>query len=200
MKPTLFYRIAAVVMILFAAGHTIGFRKVDPRWGADGVVSSMRTVQFAVNGMPRTYWDFSEAKKYVDRGQTPWTPAISMVYAFDVALDMLLKQGVPAIVAKHQRIGDAARRGVKSIGLSVFADEKHASNTVTAVSGPAGLDIKELRRILREEDDIVLGGGQQALDGKIFRIGHMGWVTEEEIGEVVRAVKAALPRCGMAAK
>jgi aspartate aminotransferase-like enzyme len=149
--------------------------------------------------MPRTYWDFTEAKKYVDRGQTPWTPAVSMVYAFDVALDMILSQGMPAVFAKHQRIGDATRRGVKSIGLSVFADEKHASNTVTAVTVPPGTDVKELRRIMREEKDIVIGDGQQSLDGKIFRIGHMGWVTEKEIEEVVTAVAAVLPRCAGAA-
>ncbi len=131
--------------------------------------------------MPRTYWDFSEAKKYSDRGQTPWTPAVSIVFALDVALDMLLEQGMPAVIAKHVRIGDAARAGVKSLGLSVFADESHASNTVTAVSGPSGLDIKGLRRLLREENDIIVGEGQQTLDGKIFRIGHLGWVTEKEI-------------------
>ena len=86
---------------------------------------------------------------------------------------------------------------MKSLGLSVFADEKHASNTVTAVSGPAGLDIKELRRILREENEIVVGEGQQTLADKIFRIGHMGWVTEKDIQEVIQAIKVALPRCGM---
>ena len=146
--------------------------------------------------IPRVYWDFSQAKKYLERGQTPWTPAVSIVFALDVALDMLLKQGMPAVFEKHARIGAASRAGVKSLGLSVFAEEAHASNTVTAVSGPSGLDIKELRRILREENEIVLGGGQQTLDGKIFRIGHMGWVTEKEIEEVMKAIGAALPRCG----
>jgi aspartate aminotransferase-like enzyme len=61
------------------------------------------------------------------------------------------------------------------------------------------LDIKELRRVLREENQIVLGGGQQKLDGKIFRIGHLGWVTEKDIKEVVAAIKAALPRSGFVA-
>lgn len=58
MKATVFYRIAAVVLILFAAGHSMGFRKVDPRWGVDGIVNSMQTVQFSVHGVQRTYWDF----------------------------------------------------------------------------------------------------------------------------------------------
>ena len=109
---------------------------------------------------------------------------------------MLLKQGMPAVIAKHTKVADAARNGVKSLGLSLFADINHASNTVTSVCGPESLNIKEMRRILREEKDIVLGGGQQTLDGKIFRIGHMGWVTEKDIAEVVKEIGLVLPRCG----
>jgi aspartate aminotransferase-like enzyme len=146
--------------------------------------------------MPRTYWDFTEAKKYAERGQTPWTPAVSIVFALDVSLDMLLEHGMPAVIAKHARVGEATRSGVKSLGLSLFADPKHASNTVTAVAGPAGVDFKMLRRLLREEFDIVVGEGQQTLDGKIIRIGHLGWVTEKDIQEVIAAMAALLPRCG----
>lgn len=146
--------------------------------------------------MPRFYWDFAQAKKYLEKGQTPWTPAISIIFALDVSLDMLLKQGMPNVIAKHARVADVARSGVKSLGLSLFAEAKHASNTVTSVCGPESLNIKEMRRILREEKDIVLGGGQQSLDGKIFRIGHMGWVTEKEIAEVIHEIGLALPRCG----
>jgi aspartate aminotransferase-like enzyme len=149
--------------------------------------------------MPRLYWDFTQAKRYLERGQTPWTPAVSVVFAFDVALDMMLKEGMPNIIARHHKVAQAARNGVKSIGLSLFPEESHASDTVTAVAGANGLDIKELRRILREEEQIVLGGGQQKLDGKIFRIGHLGWVTEKEIKEVVAALKVALPRAGFVA-
>jgi aspartate aminotransferase-like enzyme len=144
--------------------------------------------------MPRSYWDFAEAKRYQERGQTPWTPAM------DVALDMMFKEGLSNIYARHARVGKAARTGVKSLGLSVFGDEKYASDTVTAVAGSDKLDIKELRRILREEQKIVLGGGQGKLDGKIFRIGHLGWVTEENIRDVVAALKVALPRAGFVAK
>jgi len=58
MKASLLYRISSVLLVLFALGHTIGFRKVDPRWAADNVVSSMRSVSFEVQGFKRTYWDF----------------------------------------------------------------------------------------------------------------------------------------------
>ncbi len=146
--------------------------------------------------MPRFYWDYAQAKKYLEKGQTPWTPAVSIIFALDVSLDMLLQQGMPEVIAKHARIAGMTRDGIKSLGLSLFADAAHASNTVTSVCGPASLNIKELRRILREEKEIVLGGGQQTLDGKIFRIGHMGWVSEKDIAEVIKEIAAALPRCG----
>ncbi len=148
--------------------------------------------------MPRFYWDFAQAKSYLERPtpQTPWTPAISTVFALSVALEMMLKEGLSNITARHARVGKAARDGVKSLGLSLFAEESHASNTVTAVAASDGLDTKKLLRILREEHQAVLAGGQQRLDGKIFRIGHLGWVTEDDIKAVISALKVALPQAG----
>jgi len=146
--------------------------------------------------MPRFYWDFTKAKSYFERGQTPWTPAVSMVFALSASLEMILKEGLPNVIARHARVGKAARDGIKSLGLSLFADEKYASNTVTAVAGSDGLDITKMRKILREEHKVVLGGGQQRLDGKIFRIGHMGWVTEDDIKAVISALKVVLPQAG----
>ena len=149
--------------------------------------------------MPRFYWDFTQAKNYLERGQTPWTPAVSMVFALSVALEMMMKEGLSNIIARHARIANATRNGVKSLGLPLFADEAHASNTVTAVGSSNGLDTKKLIRILRDEHQIVLGGGQQKLDGKIFRIGHLGWVTEDDIEKVISALKVALPEAGFSA-
>ncbi len=93
-------------------------------------------------------------------------------------------------------MAEATRARVKSLGLSLFADEKYASNTVTAVAAPDGLDVNKMRKILREEHQIVLAGGQQKLNGKIFRIGHLGWVTEEDIEQVISALKVVLPQAG----
>jgi aspartate aminotransferase-like enzyme len=144
--------------------------------------------------MPRFNWDFARARKYLEIGQTPWTPAVSIVFALSVALDLILKEGLSNIFARHARVGKAAREGVKSLGLSLFADEKYASNTVTAISVRDGLNVKELLKILREEYQIVLAGGQASLQGKIFRIGHLGLITEEDIKEIVSALKEVLPR------
>jgi aspartate aminotransferase-like enzyme len=146
--------------------------------------------------MPRFYWDFAPAKKFLDRGQTPSTPAVSIFYALDVALELMAKEGLANIFARHARIGQKTRDEVKALGLSLFAAEKHASNTVTAVKAPDGLDAKRLLVILREEYNLILAGGQRELAGKIFRIGHLGWVTEPDIDAVIERLKAALPKAG----
>lgn len=58
MKASLLYRIASILMLLFAAGHTFGFRQIDPKWGVDSLVQSMKSIHFNANGSDRTYWDF----------------------------------------------------------------------------------------------------------------------------------------------
>ena len=146
--------------------------------------------------MPRFYWDFASAKSYLEREQTPWTPAVSIVFALSASLEMMLREGLPNIIARHARVAKAAQDGVKSLGLSLFAEEGYASNTVTAVAASDGLDTKKMLRILREEHQIVLGGGQLRLNGKIFRIGHLGWVSEDDIKTVISALKVVLPQAG----
>jgi aspartate aminotransferase-like enzyme len=148
--------------------------------------------------MPRFYWDFGKAKSYLEKGENPWTPAISVVFALSASLKMILKDGIQNIFARQARIGKMTRDGVRALGLSVFADEKHASNTVTAVVIPEGVDGKKMRQLMQSEHGIVLAGGQQRLDGKIFRIGHLGLVTEDEIKELLAALKEILPRVGFA--
>ena len=146
--------------------------------------------------MPRFYWDFTQAKSYLEKGQTPWTPAISTVFALSVSLEMMLKEGLPNIIARHAQVGRAVREGIKSLELSLFAEEGYASNTVTAVRSSNGLEVQKMLRILREEHQVVLAGGQQRLAGKIFRIGHLGWVTEDDIETVISALRVVLPKAG----
>jgi aspartate aminotransferase-like enzyme len=151
---------------------------------------------YAKAKMPRFYWDFAQARKYLEKEETPWTPAITTIYALTVGLDMLIKEGLPKIFARHARVAKATRDGVKALGLKQVADEKFASNTVTAVWLPAGIEYKALSKKLREDKQVVITGGQGALDGKIFRIGHLGWVDEKDIQECMDALKAVLPQMG----
>jgi len=146
--------------------------------------------------MPRFYWDLGKARANLEKGQTPWTPAISIVFAFQVALDMMLKEGINNIFARHEKMGNLTRQMAEGMGLTLLADPRYASNTVTSLVADRGLDVKKLTKTMREEFDIVLAGGQGQLEGKIFRIGHLGMVSEKDIFDVFDALKVALPKAG----
>jgi aspartate aminotransferase-like enzyme len=146
--------------------------------------------------LPRFYFDFGRAKEFLAKGQTPWTPAISIFFALDVALTHLRAEGVEGIIERHQRIAGQTRRGVQSLGLELLAGERCASNTVTAVRVPEGIEWPKLYRLLQDEYDTLIEGGQGPLAGKIFRIGHLGWVTEADITATIDTLRAALPRLG----
>ena len=106
------------------------------------------------------------------------------------------KEGLDNIIARHTRIGKKTREGVKALGLTLFADESCASNAVTAINTPEGVDAKALMKSLREERSIVLSSGQSVLEGKIFRIGHLGLVNEADIDDVLDGLSTTLPRFG----
>ena len=169
----------------------LAFASVSPRAWAASMAARM----------PRFYLDFARHKSYFERGQTPWTPAVSVMFALDKALELMLAEGMPAIYGRHEAVGRKAREGIKALGLDLFPlDEWCASNTVTAVHVPPGVDARALLSTLRTEHDVVLAGGQGAMDGQVFRIGHLGYVTEADIDGVLEALKVALPKVGFAAK
>ena len=164
----------------------IGIVSVSPQaWEAH------RTAQ-----MPRFYFDFTQAKSYLDRGQTPWTPALSVLFSLDVSVQRLLAQGLEATFQRHARLAQMTRDGIKALGLTLFGDERYASDIVTPVNVPPGVDGAKLVEVLRTQYDMVVGGGQQSLQGKIFRIGHMGFCFEEDIRQVLDALQGALPQLG----
>ena len=160
--------------------------------------------------MPRYYWDFTKARDYLQKGQTPWTPAISICYALNSTLDLMLSEGLTNVFARHSRIAQMTRNGIRSLGLSLLSEDSYASNTVTAVSAvgrkggkndstdyPAAesqIDVAKLTQVLRDEHDVVIAAGQGRLAGKIFRIGHLGLVKESDIKTVLEALAKALPK------
>ena len=146
--------------------------------------------------LPRFYFDWASSRKKLELGQHPTTPPISIFYALDLALEMMLAEGREAIFARHQRIGDYVRLRAKAMGLQLLADHAYASNTVTAVMTPEGVDTKAMLKKLREQDRIVLGGGQEHLDGKIFRVGHLGFFQDAELVEAMDAVEKRLHEFG----
>ncbi len=146
--------------------------------------------------MPRYYFDLSAYKSYYEIGQPPYTPALSVVFALDLALGQVLAEGMGSIFERHRDLGRMTREGVKKLGMKLFPDERVASDTVTAVTVPDGVDAAGLLAAMRTEHGVVLAGGQEGLSGKIFRIGHMGRCTPEEIQDVLDALELVLPQVG----
>jgi len=145
--------------------------------------------------MPRFYWDFTRFKNFLmEKAQTPWTPAVSIFFGLTVSVELLLSEGLPNVFARHAQMAKLAREGVKSYGLSLFPEEKYSSNVITAIKASDTLNVAKLLQILRDEYKVVLAGGQGKLAGKIFRIGHMGWVTEKDMKQILQSLKEALPK------
>jgi aspartate aminotransferase-like enzyme len=146
--------------------------------------------------MVKYYFDVGKAKSYAARGQTPFTPAVSLYYGLDLALDMMEKEGLEQITSRHAAIGEYTRGLVKDLGLKLLARPSDVSNSVTSVLVPAGVDAAALLSLLNKEYDTVLASGQGKLTGKIFRIGHMGLVEKSDIKAAVDALASALERLG----
>jgi aspartate aminotransferase-like enzyme len=148
--------------------------------------------------MPRFYFDLAEAKTSADKGQTPWTPAISLIYGMDFAVQKMLANGdMQAVYDFHASIAQYTRDGLTDLGLKLVAtDVKYASNTVTAAWLPEGISDQALLGMLRDDYDVVAAEGRGRLAGNVFRIGHMGYVSEQDIDGVLTALRQALPRLG----
>lgn len=142
--------------------------------------------------LPRFYFDWQLALKSLQKSQHPTTPPVSLFYALDLALELMLEEGREAIFQRHRQDAEYVRGRVKALGLQLLADHPNASNTVTAVLTPAEVETKVLLQKLREEDGVVLAGGQGQLEGKIFRIGHLGHVVEQELAATLDRLAAQL--------
>src|SRR5579885_1586705 len=146
--------------------------------------------------MPRMYWDFAWAKRSLEKGQTPYTPPVSLFFGLDAALEMMRAEGREAIFARHQAVGELTRARATQLGLELLADPAFASNTVTAIRIPQGIEVKALRKALREQDHVVIAGGQEQLEGKIVRVGHLGYVHQPEINAAMDALERQLVALG----
>ncbi|HYK84812.1 MAG TPA: alanine--glyoxylate aminotransferase family protein [Ktedonobacteraceae bacterium] len=146
--------------------------------------------------LPRFYFDWANTSKKLEVYQHPTTPAVPIFYALDVALEMMLAEGREAIFARHARGSEYVRQRAKQMGLQLLADHADASHTVTAIVTPAGVDTKALLKKLREQDQVVLGGGQERLDGKIFRVGHLGFFQEADLATAMDRIEERLHEAG----
>jgi len=129
---------------------------------------------------PRVYLDLRAHRDAHANGQTPWTPAIAVVYQVDEGIRLMTAEGAEHVFARHAACAAAARAGLTALGFELFADPSVASRTVTAAIVPDDLDWKAFNAEIKRRG-VVLAGGQGKLTGKIFRLGHLGSVTLEEI-------------------
>ena len=147
--------------------------------------------------LPRFYFDLKQAKKFLEDGATPFTPAVSIFFALKKSLENILNRGLENNFKRHMILGKAVRTGISSLGvLKLLADEKWASNTVTGVFPPDGVNPDDLRKFIRTKYGVVLTGGQGALKGKIFRIGHVGYVEPTDILVALSSLEIALENMG----
>jgi len=159
------------------------------KWGVDAVVAGSQKGLAAPAGLaivhlsdravaalhPGSYYlDLAAHLKSLEKNDTPWTPAVPLFLALREALRLLQEEGLENRLARTHRLAEATRAAVDALGLELFPERAFASDTVTAVKNPSGLGDPEFRKVLERQYNVLLQGGQGALTGKIFRIGHMG--------------------------
>ncbi len=147
--------------------------------------------RMAQSSAPRFYFDLRKAREFAELGQTPWTPPVSVAYALDVAIDLYHEEGAANVYARHARNSAAIHAFAKACDLAVFSQPGSHSVTVTALHVPTGLEASKIRTALLEHD-IVLGGGQAELKGKIVRMGTMGHLSMEDFMRGFAAFESVL--------
>jgi aspartate aminotransferase-like enzyme len=143
---------------------------------------------------PRYYLDLAAMKKNWEKTTTPFTAAVSLIRALHKSLEMIFEEGLDAVYARHERLAKASRAAVQALGLKLVAESP--ANGVTAVYGPEGMDTGKLINLMRDKYGVTMAGGQSGLKGKIVRIGHMGYVSEEDLLVGIGTLEKALKELG----
>jgi len=185
-------------------------------WGADIVVSASQKCLMCPPGLglaalsrkawqsvdrdgtvPRFFWDFRRARASLDKGETSFTPPVSLVYGLAEALRMIDEEGLVNVLARHRRLSSALRAGCQGLGLELFNRPAVASPTVVAINVPAGVEGTAIVAHLRDRYRTVFAGSRSPrLHNKVIRIGTMGAIGEAEILIDLMHLEAALEDLG----
>ena len=144
---------------------------------------------------PRYYFDLRKELKAQAEDQTAWTAAVSLIVGLREALEMILDEGLHAVFARHEALARATRAAMQALGMRLVAVDSPAFGC-TAVYVPDGIDGHRFVKHLRDAYDVTITGGQGHLDGKIFRIGHMGDVDGFDMISAVAAIEMTLADLG----
>jgi aspartate aminotransferase-like enzyme len=205
----------AGALVVVDAVSSLGAVPLDSdAWGIDVVVSGSQKALMCPPGVafasvspaaleaaarstsPRYVMDWERTRKGQAKLDSPFTPAIPIVRALDVALGLLLDEGLDAAFDRHARLGRACREGAKAMGLELFSPDEERSAVVTAIRSPEGVDATDVVSALRDRFGITIANGQAELKGKIFRIGHIGWFDVFDITTALAAVELVLADAG----
>ncbi len=183
-------------------------------WGIDVVVSGSQKALMCPPGLafvsvsapalaaavratsPRYVFDWERTRAAQAKLDAPFTPAVSLVNALDVALALVLEEGLEAVFDRHAALGRACREGAKAMGLELFSPDEDRSAVVTAIRAPDGIDAGEIVAALRDRFGITIAGAHGELKGKIFRIGHIGWFDVFDITTSLAALELVLADAG----
>ncbi len=147
------------------------------------------------SNLPKFYLDLNQYRKAAANDSNPFTPAVNLFFALEEALEMMQEEGLQSIFERHARHRSATQAGLKAMGLKLYAKEGCGSPAITSVL-PINVDAEELRKTVKEKFDILLAGGQDHLKGKVFRIGHLGFVNDRDILTVIASIEASLQSLG----
>ena len=143
------------------------------------------------SNLPKFYLNLKSYRKSLLSNSNPYTPAVNLFFALDEALKMMREEGLQNIFLRHNKHKLAMSNAIKALNLNLFANEKYLSPSVTAVK-TGEIDAEKFRKIIKNKFDILLAGGQDHLKGKIFRVGHLGYVNDRDIITVISAISNTL--------
>jgi len=145
---------------------------------------------------PKYYFDFIASKKALEKTDTPYTPAITLMIGLAKALKMMREETIEAVLARHQKLARATRAAIVAMGLELFAPTA-PSAAVTPVKAPAGIDGEQIVKVLKSKYGIWVAGGQAELKGKVFRIAHLGYMADTDVLMTISALEMVLVELGV---
>lgn len=172
-----------------ASGSQKGFM-VPPGMGFVAV-SAKAWEAYKTATLPRYYLDLGKYRQAAAKNSSPFTPPVNLMYGLQASLRMMKAEGLESIFARHQRHKNATRAAIKALGMPLFAPDEAASPAITAVA-PVSVAAEQVRAVMKKRFDIILAGGQDHLKGKIFRMGHLGFVSDRDILTAIAALETAL--------
>ena len=144
-----------------------------------------------LSNLPKFYLDLRSYKKSLLNNSNPFTPSVNLMFALDEALQMMREEGLQNIFQKHERHKRAISEAAKKLNLKLFADEKSLSPSITAIEAQ-NFDAESFRKSIQSKYGIQLAGGQDHLKGKIFRVGHLGYINDLDIISAITAIGLTL--------